>query len=73
MLFSVYSNNVRSIEQILENGENVPDRKAHMYYEAVLDKLDNEETYKQLLHIDDYTEQEKPILSLWKTELNISI
>lgn len=67
-----YSNNVRSIQQMLENGEDVPDRKAHLYYEAVLDKLDNEEAHKQLLQTKDFTEQEKAILSLWKTKPNIS-
>jgi len=41
-------------------------------YIAVLDKLDNEEAHKKLLHAGNYTEQEKAILSLWKTEPNIS-
>ncbi len=67
-----YSNNVRSIQQLLENGEDVPDRKAHLYYEAVLDKLDNEEVHEKLLQTKNFTEQEKAILSLWKTEPNIS-
>jgi len=67
-----YSNNVRSIQQMLENGEDVPDRRAHLYYEAVMDKLDNEEAHKQLLQAMDFTEQEKAILTLWKTEPNIS-
>lgn len=67
-----YSNNVRSIQQMLENGEDIPDRKAHLYVEAVLDKLHNEEAHEKLLQTMDFTEQEKVILSLWKTEPNIS-
>jgi hypothetical protein len=67
-----YSNNVRSIQQMLVNGEDIPDRKAHLYYEAVLDKLDNEEAHKKLLQAMNFTEQEKGILSLWKAEPNIS-
>lgn len=57
---------------MLENGEDVPDRKAHLHYEAVLDKLDNEEVHEKLLQAMDFTEQEKAILTLWKTEPNIS-
>ncbi|NLD46082.1 MAG: winged helix-turn-helix domain-containing protein [Clostridiaceae bacterium] len=37
-----------------------------------MDKLDNEEAHEKLLQVKDFTEQEKAILKLWKTEPNIS-
>lgn len=67
-----YSNNIRSIEQMLENGEDTPDRIAHLYYEAILERFDNEEANKQLLQTKTFTEQEKAILLLWKNEPTIS-
>ncbi|MDA7028127.1 hypothetical protein PJ311_16255 [Bacillus sp. CLL-7-23] len=56
---------------MFENGDDIPDRKAHLYYETISDKLNNEEVYKKLLQVMDFTEQEKAILSLWKTEPDI--
>ena len=67
-----YSQKVKSIQQMFEGGEDIPDRKAHLYYEAVIDKVNREETHKQLLQTMNLTEQEKAILSLWKTQPDIS-
>lgn len=69
-----YSKKVKSLEEllILKKDFEIIDKKAHLYYEALVDKLDKEEAYNQLLHAMDFTEQEKAILSLWKTEPNIS-
>jgi hypothetical protein len=67
-----YSQKVRSIQQLLEVGEDISDRKAHLYYEAVLYKLDRDEGHRQLLQAMDFSEQENAILTLWKTQPDIS-